>query len=156
MTLDEIASIGELLSGIGVILSLIFVGFQIRQNSVLLRRAANREAVTALGDAFRPAIEDAELAEILNRFQESYKNLNAVEQHRASLYQMVWIQQFELINADYKIGNYDEEPYEYFARAVAASCSTPGGKEWWQENRHILTPSAQKAIQDAIDKWGST
>ena len=155
MTFSDIASIGEFLSGIGVILSLIFVGFQIRQNSTQLRRAANREAVTALGDALRPGIENPELADIMIRFQQSYYDLNPVEQNRMNLYQMDWIRQFELINADYKIGNYDEEPYDYFARAVALSCSTPGGKEWWNENKAYLTPAAQEAIQEAITKWGA-
>lgn len=155
MGVQDLGAIGEFISSLVIVFTLVVLIYEVRQNSALLRRSANRETIKALGDALRPAVEDDELADVLKRFDESYKALSPTERRRAGLYHTLWFQQFELINEDHKIGHYDDEPFEYFARAVARQCSTPGGKDWWEEAKSGFTLSAQKAIDDAIAKYGA-
>ena len=48
MSLDELASLGEFIGGIGVLATLVFVAVQLRQNTRAIQRSNAREAGNAL------------------------------------------------------------------------------------------------------------
>jgi len=111
MGIQDLGAIGEFISSIVIVATLVVLIYEVRQNSTLLRRSANRETIRGLGDALRLAVENDELAALLDRFDESYESLNPTEKRRTGLYHTLWFQQFELINEDHKIGYYDDEPF---------------------------------------------
>lgn len=75
MGVQDLGAIGEFISSLVIVMTLVVLIYEVRQNSALLRRSANRETIKALGDTLRPAVEDDELADLLNRFEEGYDAL---------------------------------------------------------------------------------
>lgn len=63
MTLQELGNLGEAVSGIAVIVSLVYLALQIRQNTVALRSASYHQAAEQTWNALLVAAQDRELAE---------------------------------------------------------------------------------------------
>jgi hypothetical protein len=62
MTLQELGSLGEAVGGLAVIVSLVYLALQIRQNTVALRSASYHQAAEQTWSALLAAAQDAELA----------------------------------------------------------------------------------------------
>ena len=85
MSLSDLASIGSLVSGVAVLVSLIFVGFQVRQNTMQLRRAELNSSMEQ-ASAWRLAIiENAEVAELWVKGRSGTDALNASGEVRFDL-----------------------------------------------------------------------
>ena len=67
MTLSDLANIGEFVGGIGVVVTLIFVGIQLRQNTRAVQRSSAREAGNAIVAAVQINAHSAELTELMLR-----------------------------------------------------------------------------------------
>jgi hypothetical protein len=63
MTLQELGSLGEAVSGLAVIVSLVYLAMQIRQNTVALRSASYHQAAEQTWSALLAATHDQALAE---------------------------------------------------------------------------------------------
>ena len=76
----------SLLTNIGVLCGLVFVGYEVRQNTVQLR-AESSQSITEGVNALNTGIfSDSELAELLLRGTEDYDALNSVERNRFDMY----------------------------------------------------------------------
>ena len=88
MTLQDLGSIGEMVGGLGVVLSLIYVAYQVRQNSRQIEqnsRHLEASMYLASGEGFSRwwslLVEDAEAADLWRRGIEG-SDLNRVEKTR--------------------------------------------------------------------------
>jgi hypothetical protein len=88
-TLQEYALLAEVISGIAVVCTLIFVGLQVRQNTQYLRRAENNETMEQ-SNAQRLVTID--MAEILVKSRQGRDALSEAELLKLSTYysQAVW------------------------------------------------------------------
>ena len=77
----------SLLTNIGVLCGLIFVGYEVRQNTVQLRAESSQSITEAVNALNTPQFSDSELAEILLRGTEDYGALNSVERSRFDMFQ---------------------------------------------------------------------
>ena len=62
MDFESLGNIGEFIAAIGVVLSLCYVAYEVRKNSVIQLRNNHRALMLGLHDAIRPAIQDADFA----------------------------------------------------------------------------------------------
>ncbi len=79
MTIQEMGAIGELVGGIAIIVSLLYVGLQIRQHSGALRSTTAQAAIQMAEATYSPIVRDPVLAEISLRGLEDPGTLNTVE-----------------------------------------------------------------------------
>lgn len=64
MSLSDLASLGSFVSGIAVLLSLIFVAVQLRQNTEAVRASSSQAHEGELHEVLRPIIENDDVAEL--------------------------------------------------------------------------------------------
>ena len=76
MTLLEWGAIGELIGGVAIIVSLIYVGLQIKQNSYALKLSTAQNTVEDMADLYLYPAQNGELADIFFR---GLQDLDAVE-----------------------------------------------------------------------------
>ena len=77
----------SLLTNIGVLCGLIFVGYEVRQNTVQLRAESSQSITEGVNALNTPLFSDSELAEILLRGTDDYGALDSVERSRFDMYQ---------------------------------------------------------------------
>ena len=77
----------SLLTNIGVLCGLIFVGYEVRQNTVQLRVESSQSITEGVNALNTGLYSDSELAEILLRGKDDYGALDSVERSRFDMYQ---------------------------------------------------------------------
>ena len=75
MTLDQLANFGEFIGGLGVIISLIFVGIQIRQNTNSIRAQSELDLSQRYADLHGRANLNSELPRIWDKAISDPENL---------------------------------------------------------------------------------
>ena len=149
MNWDAIGAIAELAGAIGVIVTVLFVALQVRQNSQIVINNTNQleqnyelarsEAIkqsNAQQDSMLSIAQDGELSELFFRGLRSYVGLNETERMRFSLAMgpligSVSTQMEQQISLDI-LGDDSAPDHLYFVRGFLG---TQGGTEWWTRNR---------------------
>ena len=134
MTFQDLGSLGELLGGIGVVVSLVYLAIQIRHNTRGLGQNNDLMRMSFENEIRRDAIEfrstlvaDADLAEIWRRGLAGDADLDPVESAR---FHLLMVSISAMLRAQFDAqgrGLYGTDRGE-FLRGVAA---TRGFREWW-------------------------
>ena len=136
--LEDLGNLGDFLGGIGVVVTLIYLAHQIRQNTKQIRQnttAVNAEAHRARREgasAVNLAIaQDAELAALFRSGLGNFKAL-APDQHTqfSFLLAEVVIAQ-EAAWDEITLGTLAESGLPIVEDALSRFLGTPGGRDWW-------------------------
>jgi len=82
MSWEAIGAIGEVVGGIGVIVTLAYLARQMQVNTAALRNETTRDGMQAVIDSYSTVIADEEVASIYLRGLENFNALSEVEQIR--------------------------------------------------------------------------
>lgn len=144
MNLSTLAQLGEFLGGVAVLVTLIYLVVQIRQNTNALKRASARQTSMQNSLALRAQIDHPELS--ATGFDE-LTNLSVGERWRFDLIWAMWFQGFEQTLEDERLGLQSSEvtrPYKVITRGILA---TPNGSRWWDERKVWFNASLQEEIE---------
>lgn len=138
MTLAEIADLAEIIGAFGVIAGLIFVGMQMRQNTLQLRRAETN-VTNAEASAIRQALfGDAEFAELISACVRETRELSPVETDRVHAF--LWEIVFQTIQFwdRTKHGLFPPGEFERLAPSYAPYLCCSIGRAWWHDVRRFF------------------
>ena len=85
MTLDQWASLGEIIGAAGVIVSVIYLAIQVRKQTEESRLAATRELATQYQDGLKFIVADEKLSQIWLKGIKDYEALPDLERFRISI-----------------------------------------------------------------------
>ena len=153
MELDQLANLAEILGGIAVISSLLFVGIQIRQNTRANYLASTHNLTNTFLTVAGKIGEDAEMARIWNLQSKDLKLLTAEDLHRLVPLNIMVLRIFEDVFHHHKAGQMDEDVWRGWSRFIATLCSYPGIQSIWQERRDFYSLPFQEFVEglDADD-----
>lgn len=134
MTLSDLGNIGEFIGAFGVIGSLLYVGYQIRQNTLATNRANARASASDHARALHGAL-DKEVSDIVMRGLANLDDLTPHEQYRFDLAITVWLEAIEQAFADFEAKSYPEDLIHVHRIRVPGVLNTRGGTQWWAERR---------------------
>jgi hypothetical protein len=135
MTIQEMGAIGELIGGIAIIISLLYVGLQIRQYSGALRSTTAQAAIQMAEATYAPILSNPDLAEISIRGLKDPAALTEVEMGRFNAqFHNVF---FSLQNWFYqwRQGNLDDGIWQGWERIFTDLYTTEGIKYFWAQRR---------------------
>ena len=135
MTLEDLANLGELVGGIAVVLSLLYLAFQIRQNTRQIRGSMYDSIVSSLADFDRPIAEDAELARIFEEAVDDWQTTDAIERARVMHLLSTLFKQFENIHYQFRQGALEPELWAGWRRLMLSYYARPGIRTWWGMRR---------------------
>ena len=156
MDINTAANIAEIAGGITILVSLIYVGYQIRQSN----RIASATALQSVLDGFAerimsPVIADGEFADIMNRGFMSWESLSTVEKTRFTVAQGREVLHVQNVMQLHDKGLLDSVDFEAWKAYGAASLITPGGKEAWKYNREQITPTVVTLLEKYVEEHPS-
>ncbi len=135
MDIMELGAIGELVGGVAVIGSLIYVGIQVRGST-------REQRFNSMQQATR---ETAEVVQFLREpgrtdiWIEGLKDWNALElRDQVSLSAILshWFRMFEQLFYQNKAGRVDTDLWAGFERQLRDFVAYPGCQRWWTERGH--------------------
>ncbi len=128
---QAISAIAETVAAIGVILSLVYVGVQVRQGTLETRVGVLRSVVNELGRVNDSLAEHGDLAEIVARGMADYDSLTLVERARMSSYLAHMFKLFEQLFVLHQTGAIETRDWRGYEHAITELAAYPGVQKWW-------------------------
>jgi hypothetical protein len=139
LDITTLAAWGEFIGGIAVVVSLIYLASQIRQNSRLLRAsAASATAQTQLGQT-SVVVGDAELGRISTAGLADLGSLSEADRQRFGLLMSIQIRGHQQLFRMAREGVLSRESWGDEEQQMRFMTRQSGFQEWWPEWRHLYS-----------------
>jgi len=135
MTLLEWGALGELIGGIAIIVSLIYVGLQIKQNTDTLKLSTIHNTMEDFADLYLFPAENSEFADIFFRGLQDINALESVDRLRLFGYFHKFYRTCENSHYQFTRGALESEPFKGITDQFVFITSMPGAQFYWQERK---------------------
>jgi hypothetical protein len=133
MSWSELASLAEIVGALAVVITLIYVAKEIRQNSRALGIAALRDTTAQWNDWSSMLAGSGELADIVARVNQSDDALTEGEMLRFGAYAQSFfdnVESYRSLVVQHRV----EKDLDVLQRIVARRIAQPGFADWWANN----------------------
>lgn len=150
MKLKEYALAAEVLGGLAVVIGLVFVGLELRQNTLAQRVTATQALSVNYENAVDALGKDTETACIYVRGINGLNNLNGIERYR---FFTLW---FHVLRAGEQAHYYslegmvDTRIWRGYERQLSEVFRYPGFQQYWQVRKHWYSDEFQDFVDQAI------
>ena len=104
---EAIGAVGEIIGALAVVFSLLFLGFQLRQNTQSIRRSTRAHVTETVADTLA-VMQGAEFAEVVTQGFASYRQLPPREQLRFASFMLRMLRVWEDAYFQWRAGDYDD------------------------------------------------
>lgn len=138
MSFEQISYLAQIVASVGVVVSLIFVGLQIRQNTGALQRNEHNSTMEQWTVLRQAIAQNRDIAELMTSGLTGERALDAADQLRLEqmLQEYAWAS-FHIWDRTQR-GVFQKGTFEATAGAFLGTLlRTPGGEGWWRKAKHI-------------------
>ena len=153
MNWDAVGAVGDLVGGIAVVASLIYLAIQVRhsahQTSENTRalRIASRNAFQDSFARWRALATDARLGELYLRGCGDYSALDRNERFQFGLVAQELFYAYETIFVQAKDGQFSPDAA---LNQIALAVRPPGLRDWWRRNRRLFDQTFADQVDQAV------
>lgn len=147
MTIQDWGAIGELVGGVAIIISLIYVGLQIRQNTKATQISAAHSYLDTQNGFIGLINQSDSLADILDRGANGLDKLQGGEIIQFSAFHDQCFSSFQTFYIEWHDGVLDDRLWEYYKHALADVMTHEGIQTWWSNRKHWYHPAFQAYVE---------
>ncbi len=151
LKLSDIGNIAEAIAAVGVILSLVYVAVQIRQNTQAIRAASYQGLAEGVAEFQTILIENEDFARIYVQALEDPSKLNPEEQMRFDTYIGNFLTKVDVAVDLYKRGMIDDKAMIPYTRYVMYMFEQPYIREWWSVGKEFFSDDLRSYIDEHLD-----
>lgn len=148
MTLSDFAALGEAVGGLAVLVSFVYLAYQLRQTAAIERTAGNREILSRCRDWVELVTVHEGLTPVLRKALADWDSATPEEKERTNGWALSAALQAEQAHYMWREGLINENSYRGFIGVAVSIAATPGGRKWWANARIALGDD----ISDLIDR----
>ena len=152
MTLNELGSLGEFISGLAVVVTLIYLAVQIRHNTRAVRSSMHHAMIESTLRIAESVSDSADVGRIVLKADEGFDNLTKEERIRFEAYAERVFNNFESVFYSYRNSMIEEDLWESWESSYLADVSRSAMRSYWQEER----PQHLRDFMDFIDQFYRT
>jgi hypothetical protein len=144
MNWEAISAVSEIVGAVAVVISLIYVAAQIRQNTKMMRATAKQSLTDASQSLIYTAIDKSEEWVKLTTGDDASTR---EEDARMSLLVRAMLRGFETQCYQYESGLLEDDEWRALRAAIKDLCSLPGFNKYWQQ----LKPHMSERLKKVVD-----
>jgi hypothetical protein len=154
MNLEDLGNLGESLSGIAVVFSLIYLAFEVRRNTRTTQGAAAAQSIEAFSSINMMVLQQPDLARLMKIAMDTKHDVNSLSGEEKDqlilMFRMVF-QQFEAQFFLYKSGVLPKELWDNRRSWAHSFLTLPVWQEWWAVESQTpgYTPGFIENVLDA-------
>jgi hypothetical protein len=148
MNWDAIGAVAEFVGAVGVIVSLVYLAGQIRQNTRSSRAAAFHAITAETNQLYRTVAADSEAARILRSGMQEPEKLSDDDLIRFVLLVSCVFRGFENIFIHYLQGTIDEASWHPWRASLLEILEAPGAARFWQLRSHVFREDFQHLVSE--------
>jgi hypothetical protein len=152
VSLSELASLGEAIGGVAVLITVLYLAYQFRQTSIIERTAGQRELLSRARDWVELTTIHPELVNVLRKTLADWERATPEEQERANGWMLSAGLQAEQALYMWRERLINKRSYDGFIGVVVAIAATPGGGKWWSHARRALGDDISDLIDEELDQ----
>lgn len=139
MNWDAISAVSQLIGSVAVVLSVLYLGIQVRRSTRVAKVAAQDAAATAVRDVTKPFMENAELGRVWRKGLEELDALSADDQARFFHATHQFLKALETIHFHYIHGLMDVQLWEGWRELLRHYVATPGIAYYWKMRPEVFS-----------------
>jgi hypothetical protein len=150
MTLENIYYVGQTVAVAALLVSILFVGYQIRQNTKAIKATSHHAITDSFNQINALIISDPEVARLWRLGMAGTAELNEDDATSFSLMALAYMRVFETLYYQYKNGTMDKKLFDAELNTLKWTASNPGFREWWAKNPISLSAEYRDFINGLI------
>ena len=151
MTLDDLGNLGEVIGGAAVVVSLVYVALQVRQNTKQIHQsiaaskvASYQSCVTAMTGFAASITHELGVSRIYRRGLLDYESLGGDERQQFSMQLVILLYHYQSFYYQHRSGFVDSDLWEGHFRELVRLFGLPGVQAWWPRWRHAYSEKFAK------------
>jgi hypothetical protein len=147
MSLETLANLGEFLAAIGMLISLVYLALQLRQNTEAVRGTAQQTWSQTSGDLLRDLYSDPVLAELFQRVAKQEAPASDVDRFRFHVLMTRLVRNAEALAYLEERNLVDHDIWEAYLESTRRYMALPGFRGWIEANDGIATPRMRSVLR---------
>jgi hypothetical protein len=149
LSLGEITNLAEIIGTVAIVVSLIFVGLQIRQNTDQIE-ARSYETGLHFIQAVNDLTATPESTDLVIRGLNDFESLPQSDKAQFDSKLADLTNDFLVARQFYLQGNLSADEFAGFDRVMAQMLRSPGAEQWWATVRSVFPQKYQELFDDVI------
>lgn len=145
--LQELAQVAEVIAAAAVVISLVYVGRELRSNTSAVQGAAIQAIATTDAAALMTVASDSALSEIVRIGRSEPSKLSDADAFRYSLYMRQFWLSFQNIYQQTTLGLLDPRVWQSYRKIICDVWASPGSQSLWNQEREILEPGFVQVVE---------
>ena len=146
MDIPELGAIGELVGGVAVVASLLYVGIQLRQNTALSRAATASESLNQSAEFSQAVALDRDTAALYFRGIEEPDSLDRDEKSQFFFILMAIMRRYENSEFQLRQGLLPQSSWQGFHGNLVSIATRPGFTWWWARAERGFSPEYRALV----------
>ncbi len=150
MNIEAAANYADVIAGIAVIVSLIYVSVQIRKNTQVNQGIAIQQTYASTQEIYSWYANNSDASELLAKFNQG-ETLTLPESVRIVSLLLGMVEQYEVYFILNKLNMMDEETFHSFFKKLATVLGTPSARQWFTDNRTYFRRDFVEFVNNFLD-----
>ena len=146
--LDALGNIGDFIGGIAVVITLLYLAHQVRQNTKSTHSASYQAIVSSMSVFSRELAFEPERSELFIKGLLNPDELTDSERTRFSLLMTSYFRSMENIHFQYESGAIPDDVWQGWSYRIAVSVQAPGCTKWWRQEQRAYSGRFRKYINN--------
>ena len=152
MTLNELGSLGEFISGLAVVVTLVYLAIQIRHNTRAVRSSMHQDMVESTLRIAESMSDNPDVGRIVLKANRDYDNLTREEFIRFEAYAERVFSNFESVFYSYRNSMIEQDLWESWEASYLSDLSREAIRRFWQDER----PQHLRDFMNFVDQFYRT
>jgi hypothetical protein len=151
MNWEALGAISELVGAIGVIATLGYLAFQIRQNSHTVKTATAQSVMAAVNETLQTGAASPQAARMLMLGQTDFEALSDDEKMQFAVWLLSWFRIMDQAYQVHRLGTIDPGVWDGYFKHLQGTLQADSVRRWWSNRRMIFTPAFRELIDAAAN-----
>ncbi|MDQ2919425.1 MAG: hypothetical protein M3R10_06065 [Verrucomicrobiota bacterium] len=148
MNWEAVNATAQLISSIGVVVSLWYLAVQVHRSTRIAKLAAQDAATTALRDVTRPFAENVEVGRLWRKGLEDFDSLGAEDKARFYHVAFQFLKAMETIHHHYVYGLMEEQVWRGWSNLYRHYLASPGLARYWNMRQELFSERFRHFINE--------
>ena len=149
--LQDLANLGELIGAVAVVVSLIYLAVQIRQNTRAVRSSTFQSVVDTLSTGVAEIARDPEITRLWITGLQNSDELSEIERGRFRLFVLMAVRKWENAFYQHGAGMLDEPQWKGIVQDIRSIVRQPGFRAWWDRVPDVVSSDFRSFIDELIE-----
>lgn len=150
--LQALGNIGEFVGAVGVVVSLVYLALQLRQNTSSVRASSFNSMIQNSIRLLEHAFRDSEFAAFLARAEADPSTLNDAERVRWDSYMTAVFRHFGNLVYQNRVGALDRQMWQSYRRDLKEHLRSPHWVQWFREHRVVFSESLVEEVACLVEE----